>query len=98
MASFLEIDEARKILGLGEMATLKEIQGAYRRLARRYHPDLHGGSDHSQEAMKRLNWAHKLLEDYCRDYKYSFRQEDVLRTCSEEDYLRSWRESWFDGI
>lgn len=52
MANFLEIDEARKILGLGEVATLKEIKGAYRRLARRYHPDRHGRADQDEEAMK----------------------------------------------
>jgi len=98
MANFLEIDEARKMLGLGEVATLKGIKGAYRRLARRYHPDRHGRADQDEEAMKKLNWAYKLLEDYCRDYKYSFRQEDVSRTYPEEEYLRGWRENWFDSI
>jgi DnaJ-class molecular chaperone len=98
MANFLEIDEARKILGLGEAATLKEIKGAYRRLAHRYHPDRNTGSDQGQEAIKRLNWAYKLLEEYCRDYKYSFQQEDVSRTYPVEEYLRKWRENWFDSI
>jgi len=98
MANFLEIDEARKILGLGEAATLREIKMAYRRLARRYHPDQYGGSDQNGEAMKKLNRVYELLEDYCREYKYSFREEDVTRTYSEEDYLRRWREDWFDSI
>ena len=43
MASFEEIDKARKLLGLGEVANLSEIKTAYRRLAHRYHPDLGGG-------------------------------------------------------
>ena len=73
MASFEEIDEARKIFGLGEAATLKEVKDAYRRLARRYHPDRYSGDARGQEVMKKLNRAYKLLEDYCRDYKYSFR-------------------------
>ena len=47
-----EIDGARKILGLGEAATLKEIKTAYRRLARRYHPDRYSKSDQNEEAMK----------------------------------------------
>jgi len=99
MASFLEIDGARKVLGLGETATLKEIKGAYRRLARRYHPDQHNsGGDQGQEAMKRLNWAYKLLENYCRDYKCSFRQEDVARTYPDEEYTRTWGERWFNSI
>lgn len=94
MANFLEIEEARKTLGLGEAATLKEIKGAYRRLARRYHPDQHRESNQSQEAMKKLNQVYKLIENYCRDYKYSFRQEDVARTYPDEEYTRTWGERW----
>ena len=98
MANFLEIDEARKILGLGEVGTLKEIKDAYRSLARRYHPDRHTGGDQDQEAMKKLNWAYKLLEDYCRAYKYSFREGDVARTYPHDEYLRRYHYGWFDGI
>ena len=98
MADFLEIDEARRILDLAEAAALKEIKRAYRRLARRHHPDQHSGNSQNQEAMKRLNWAYKVLEDYCRDYNYSFRQEDVARTYPDEEYLRDWRDNWFDSI
>jgi DnaJ-class molecular chaperone len=43
MANFNEIEEARKLLGLGEAATLDEIKRAYRTLAHRHHPDKHGG-------------------------------------------------------
>ena len=39
MANFEEIDKARKLLGLGEAATLKQIKQAYRQMAFRYHPD-----------------------------------------------------------
>ena len=98
MADFLEIDEARKILGLGEEATLKQIKAAYRGLARRYHPDRHSGSTQGEEAMKRLNHAYKLLEDYCKDHRYSFRQEDVVRTYPDEEHMRKWRQNWFDSI
>ena len=98
MANFLEIEEARRILGLGEAATLKEIKAAYRRLARRYHPDQYSEGNQGQEAMKKLNWAYKVLEDYCRDYKYSFREEDIARTYPNEEYLRKFRDKWFDSI
>ena len=42
MASFEEIDGARRLLGLEEAATLKEIKQAYRRMAFRYHLDRAG--------------------------------------------------------
>ncbi|MBN1160800.1 MAG: J domain-containing protein [Dehalococcoidales bacterium] len=99
MANFNEIEEARKLLGLGETATLKEIKKAYRKLAHRHHPDKHGGSDNAEsETMKRLNRAYKLIIEYCDGYKYSFKQEDVSRTYPDEEYLRTFKEKWYDSI
>jgi len=100
MTNFREIDEARGLLGLGEAASLKDIKSAYRKLASRYHPDKHGSSNcaENEETMKRLNWAYKLLTEYCRDYKYSFREEDVARTYPHDEYLRKYYHGWFDGI
>ena len=100
MANFNEIEEARKLLGLGEAATLKEIKRAYRTLAHRHHPDKHSSvvGEETAETMKRLNWAHKLLIDYCDNYKYSFRKEDVARTYPDEEYMRNWRKNWFNSI
>ena len=99
MANFAEIDEARKVLGLSESATLKEIKRAYRTLAHRHHPDKRSGDESSEdEIMKKLNWAYKLLMDYCDNYKYSFREEDIARTYPEEEYMRNWRKNWFNSI
>lgn len=100
MANFDEIDEARKLLGLGEAATLKEIRSVYRRMASRYHPDKHttGDSSEYEETMKKLNWAYKVLTEYCRDYKYAFTEEDVARTYPSEEYMRKWRKNWFNSI
>ena len=39
MANFKQIDEARKLLGLDETATLEEIKKAYRKKAMEFHPD-----------------------------------------------------------
>ena len=98
MVNFSEIDEARRLLGLGEAATLEEIRGAYRRLAHHHHPDKHYGDDEqTDEVLKKLNRAYKLLLDYCTDYKYSFREEAVARTYPYEEYLRRFRGGWFDG-
>ena len=99
MANFDEIEEARKLLGLGEAATLKEIRSAYRRLAHHYHPDKHDSADEEkEEMMKKLNRAYKVLMDYCTDYKYSFREKDIGRTYAYEEEMRKWRENWFNSI
>jgi len=99
MADFNEIEEARQLLGLGEAATLKEIKTAYRKLAHRHHPDKQNEDDNPEnETMKRLNLAYHLLTDYCNEYKYSFREEAVARTYPQEEYLRTFKEKWYDSI
>ena len=99
MANFTEIDEARKVLGLSEAATLKEIKRAYRTQAHRHHPDKHNDAESIEDGiMKKINWAYKLLVEYCSDYKYSFREGDVARAYPEEEYMRNWRNNWFDSI
>jgi len=99
MANFNEIEEARKLLSLGEEATLEEIKKAYRKLAHRHHPDKLAGDDTTEsEIMKRLNRAYKLLLDYCNEYKYSFREKDVARTYFYDEYMRTYKDRWFNSI
>ena len=99
MANFEEISEARRLLGLEEAATLKEIKQAYRRRAFRHHPDRShssGQDSPGEEMMKKLNWAYKLLMEYCAHYKYSFAEEDVTRTYPYDEYLRKYYYGWFE--
>jgi DnaJ-class molecular chaperone len=99
MANFKEIEEARKLLNLDEEATLKEIKKAYRTLAHRHHPDkLTEDDSNESETMKRLNWAYELLLNYCNEYKYSFREEDVARTYFYDEFIRTYKDRWFNSI
>jgi DnaJ-class molecular chaperone len=92
MANFLEINAARRTLGLSEAATLKEIKQAYRNMAFRCHPDRAGTDSGSGERMKKLNRAYQVLMQYCARFHYTFREEDVARAYPEEEYLRRWRD------
>jgi len=99
MASFKEIDEARRLLRLRERATLKEIKQAYGKMAFQYHPDKKGQvRDEENDMMKQINRAYKLLLDYVANYSYSFTDEDVAKSSPHEEYLRRFRDGWFDGI
>jgi len=51
-----------KVMGLERGATEKEIKMAYRRLARKYHPDLNKESD-AEEKFKELGEAYDVLKD-----------------------------------
>jgi curved DNA-binding protein CbpA len=88
MARSDEIEEARQLLGLGETATLSEIKSAYRCLAQRHHPDKHGGTESDENE----------IIDYCTDYRYSFRQEDVARVYPKEEDYRSWYDKWSGSV
>lgn len=95
--NFGEIDAARKLLGLGEEATLEEIKGSYRRLSRKYHPDLcHEEKKACEEMMRKINWAYETLMSYVRNYRFSFREEDVRRSDPEEPLRRFYRD-WMWG-
>ena len=51
------------ILGVSRNASNREIKKAYRRLAWRYHPDLHGGSKEKEERFKEMGEAYAVLGD-----------------------------------
>lgn len=98
MATFEEIEEARRMLSLPESASMREIKQAYRKMSFQYHPDRRENGQESEEVMKRINWAYKLVMDYCRRYKYTFREEDVDRAYPEEWNRKRYAEGWFHGF
>ena len=51
------------ILGVKRDATQEQIRGAYRRLARKLHPDLNPGDRTAEERFKQVSAAHDLLSD-----------------------------------
>lgn len=76
---FEKIDKARKTLGLGEEATLREIKEAFRRLSKKYHPDRYSSKDKEEyhRRMSEINRAYETLLDYLSRFKVSFRKEVV---------------------
>ncbi len=50
-----------KVLGVSPGATDDEIKAAYRALAKKYHPDLNGGSASAEAKMKEINEAYTEL-------------------------------------
>jgi curved DNA-binding protein len=51
------------VLGVPRTATQKDISAAFRKLARKYHPDLNAGDKESEARFKELSEAHEVLSD-----------------------------------
>ena len=58
------------ILGVKRDASEKEVRQAYRRLARKYHPDVNPGDETAEAAFKEMNEAHEVLSDPENRQKY----------------------------
>jgi molecular chaperone DnaJ len=52
-----------KTLGVGKNASDEEIKKAYRKLARKYHPDANHGDKQAEERFKEISQAHDVLSD-----------------------------------
>lgn len=65
-----EYQDYYKILGVSRDATDKEIKTAYRKLARKYHPDVNPNNKQSEERFKQISQAHEVLSDSDKRAKY----------------------------
>ncbi len=58
-----EVKDYYKILGVDKKASQDEVKKAFRKLARKYHPDLNPGDKGSEQKFKELNEAYGILSD-----------------------------------
>jgi len=58
------------ILGVSKTATEKEIKSAYRKLARKYHPDVNPGDKAAEEKFKEISEAYEVLSNPEQRKKY----------------------------
>ena len=103
MVNFKQIDEARKILNLGEYASLEEVNKSFRKLALRYHPDKCKGKKKKEceEKFKQIAHAKDLLSVYCERYRYSFKEKDVKRSSYDKEFyrhLQKFYDGWWEEI
>lgn len=59
----MEYKDYYKTLGVGKNATDKEIKAAFRKLARKYHPDVNKGDKKAEARFKEINEANAVLSD-----------------------------------
>src|SRR5579872_4095532 len=66
----MEYKDYYKTLGVKKDASEKEIKSAYRKLARKYHPDVNPGDKDAEAKFKEINEAQAVLTDPEKRKKY----------------------------
>jgi DnaJ-class molecular chaperone len=83
-------DDPYAALGVKRDASQDEIRRAYRKLARRHHPDLNPGDKAAEETFKRVAAAHDLLSDPER--RARFDRGEIDASGQERPQQRYWRD------
>jgi curved DNA-binding protein len=85
-----------EILGVPRKATAEEVKRAYRKLAKKYHPDVNPGNRAAEEKFKEVTAAFEVLSDEKRRRLYDEFGSDSLRSGFDakraEEYRRWKRE------
>ena len=59
-----------EVLGINKSASEDEIKKAYKKLARKYHPDMNPGDKEAEEKFKEINEANEVLSDPTKKARY----------------------------
>jgi molecular chaperone DnaJ len=79
-------------LGVKRDAGVDEIKQAYRKLARKYHPDLNPGSKEAEERFKQISAAYEVLSDSKKRKLYDEFGEDGLRSNFDPEQTRAYQQ------
>lgn len=86
--TFADLQEACRVFGLEDRASLEEIKARHKELVKRYHPDT--GSQDEPEMIRRVNAAYRLLLDYVSGYRFSFAEEEFYEQNPDEQLRRQF--------
>ncbi len=98
----MEFIDYYKILGINKNASEGDIKKAYRKLARKYHPDLNPNDKEAERKFKEINEANEVLsnpenrkkyDQYGKDWKHAEEFEKARQ--SQQQYNRSGRQQYY---
>jgi DnaJ-class molecular chaperone len=97
----MEFRDYYKVLGVERAASEKEIRTAFRKLARKFHPDVNPNNKEAEARFKEINEAYQVLSDAEKRKKYDALGADWERGASEDEmrqrYARSGGAQGFAG-
>ncbi|HCF60422.1 MAG TPA: molecular chaperone DnaJ [Myxococcales bacterium] len=81
-----------EILGVSRTASADEIKKAFRKLARKYHPDVNPGNKQAEDRFKEINAAFEVLSDPEKRKLYDELGADALRIGFDPEKARAYRQ------
>lgn len=84
------VEDPYKVLGLNRQASQDDIQKAYRKLAKKHHPDLNPGDRTAEEKFKQVSQAYDLLGD--EEKRRRFDRGEIDAQGQERPQHRYYRE------
>lgn len=89
----MEFVDYYKILGLDKKAKAADIKNAYRKMARKYHPDLNPNDEKAKEKFQQVNEANEVLSDVEKRKKYDKFGKDWQHADAYESAARQQQSS-----
>jgi DnaJ-class molecular chaperone len=86
----MEFRDYYKILGVERNATDAEIKSAFRKLARKHHPDVNPNNKEAERQFKEVNEAYQVLSDPEKRKKYDQLGADWERGAPEDEVFRRY--------
>jgi curved DNA-binding protein len=85
------------VLGIDKTATQKDIKSAYRKLARKHHPDLNPHDKNAKKNFQQINEANEVLSDPVKRKKYDQYGKDWQHAEQFEQAKQSQGQSSYNG-
>ncbi|MEO8795138.1 MAG: J domain-containing protein [Daejeonella sp.] len=91
----MEFVDYYKVLGIDKKASEKDIKNAYRKLARKYHPDVNPNDKTAHQKFQEINEANEVLSDavkrkkydeYGKDWKHADQFEKAKQSAGQQQY------------
>src|SRR5271154_1067780 len=86
----MEFRDYYKVLGVERKASDAEIKSAYRKLARKFHPDVNPNNKEAEAKFKELNEAYQVISDPEKRKKYDELGADWEHGVSQEEMMRRY--------